>query len=186
MTLINQHDEPGGDLYEWGPSHLTKLKYGYRRVALEWEELVDIIVTERNLHRLSRSVPQQIKYELFRTQMQKEWRSMDDYVLYTKFGMEKIKGNEEVDSRWRVIHTPTSENRYLLCRNDFPYHFSTGIEHYVFWKLGGDVIPEEIEQAKQELIKLTGATGVLHWRNPPSTRSVPDIDHIHILCRKTT
>ena len=81
--------------------------------------------------------------------------------------------------------------------NDFPYYFAPGIQHWVLWKLGGDVTSDEILQAKKCIFRddyqlkhiihndiIVNSTEVfLHWVNPPHLKSLPGIDHVHILFR---
>ncbi|KAL7532493.1 hypothetical protein ACHAXR_007664 [Thalassiosira sp. AJA248-18] len=96
---------------------------------------------------------------------------------------------------------------FNLCLNDFPYYFSPGIQHWVLWKLGGEVTPGEIATAKLDIMGKNRAQGAtngmvsdctecgrnnleqivndhevfLHWVNPPHLKSLPGIDHVHIL-----
>jgi len=101
--------------------------------------------------------------------------------------------------------------RRIVVRNDFPYYFEDGIEHWCLWKLGctddanyddndggpedqGEVTEKDIEWAQRQLVldgnsSLNSAVrnrGVivdtLYWVNPPHLKSVPGIDHAHILC----
>jgi len=101
----------------------------------------------------------------------------------------------------------TSSQKVLLL-NDFPYYIQDGIEHWCLWKLKEKVTEEDIRIAK-DYLKHSGSAvaadnsssgkgsaasdtdphknaGVLvdtlHWINPPHLKSVPDIDHAHILC----
>jgi hypothetical protein len=99
----------------------------------------------------------------------------------------------------------TDAAQLKLCLNDFPYYFATGIEHFVLWKLGGEVTPDEITNAKLELLRASqlwatmndlspefkdkhGSEKVINdhrillsWKNPPHLKSLPGIDHVHIL-----
>lgn len=89
-----------------------------------------------------------------------------------------------------------------LCMNDFPYYLAPGAEHWVLWKLGGGVVtPDEVDDAKLDLVSRSRGLvsrrydrasfrGVandhevfLHWVNPPHLKSLPGIDHVHILFR---
>ena len=65
----------------------------------------------------------------------------------------------------------------------------------MLWKLGGVVTADEITQAKKDILqKCQSHTLVeedvanndevfLHWINPPHLKSLPGIDHVHILYR---
>ncbi len=77
--------------------------------------------------------------------------------------------------------------------NDFPYYFEEGIEHWVVWKLGGNISANEIENGKVEILREAGYSNkdlindtsvFLHWLNPPELKSLPDVDHVHILFRR--
>jgi hypothetical protein len=88
--------------------------------------------------------------------------------------------------------------QYLkLCINDFPYYYSPGIQHWILWKLGGVVTSDELADAKKEILRgiskndprnnfseiITDHEVFLHWVNPPHLKSLPGIDHVHILFR---
>lgn len=54
------------------------------------------------------------------------------------------------------------------------------------WKIGGDCSQDDIVDAELELkSKLGGSCDFIHWVNPPHLKSLPEIDHIHILVRRT-
>lgn len=158
-------------------------EYGYRTEPLEWPELVDIIDKEKNLAKLSRSVQQQKEYVLYQRELLKEWKSVYDHILVSKFDFEQKKVGDDV---WEA-HPPLDECREVrktLKVNDFPYYFAPNIEHWCLWKLCEDVSDEEVVQAKKELQEKYNGDIVeyLSWKNPPHLKSLPDIDHVHILC----
>lgn len=86
------------------------------------------------------------------------------------------------------------KNRTVLSMNDFPYYFDEGIEHWIVWKLGGDNISlDEIKNGKMDILKDAGFSNMdlindrsvfLHFLNPTGLKSLPEIDHIHILFRR--
>lgn len=92
--------------------------------------------------------------------------------------------------------TDVTEGKLRLCVNDFPYYYSPGVQHWVLWKLGGMIDSDEIENAKREIYRrsqtdtahgelersaITDHEVFLHWMNPPHLKSLPGIDHVHIL-----
>ena len=176
---------------------LPHREYGYRSEPLTWDELVSIVDKEKNLAKLSRSVQQQTEYIIYMRNLKSQWKSIYDHILHNKFGFEKRSvgsssnnDSDDIQSLWEA-HPPVSEikePRKTLVLNDFPYYNAPGIYHYVLWKIGGDVTDQEIDEAREELRGSLGdVEDLLHWKNPPHLKSLPDIDHIHILClRKST
>ena len=161
---------------------LPLLKYGYRTVSLEWNEVVHIINVEGDLDKLTRSEKQQREYMIYTRRIKEEWRSVMDYVLYTKFGLEKMMDGR--DNRW-YVYPPLSEITGVhtrIVRNDFPYCFQRNIEHWVLWKIGEDCSESDITAAKDSIRKdLENVRDFIHWINPPHLKSLPEVDHAHIL-----
>ena len=174
---------------------LPELKYGYRTVPLEWTELRHIILVEKNLAKLSRSESQQTEYMIFMRHIKSQWKSVYDFILHSKFGFNKrsvvIRGSvndvSTDESMWETYPSPSEldQPKKVLVLNDFPYYNAPGIQHYILWKLGGDVTDEEIQEATQQLQEQLGdICDALHWKNPPHLKSLPDIDHVHILVNR--
>jgi hypothetical protein len=174
---------------------LPERKYGYASEPFTWPDLVEIIDGDNpDLAKLSRSVQQQTDYLIYTRNMLKEWMSVYDHILVSKFGFGKrlVKNmNATNDGRNETLweaHPPlseTSEVKKVLCKNDFPYYMSDGIEHWCLWKLCQDIEDHEVEEAKEELRRMYGVElDFLCWKNPPHLKSLPDIDHYHFLIQK--
>jgi Protein of unknown function (DUF3605) len=162
---------------------LPELEYGYRTEPMDWAELRTFIVVENCLAKLSRSVEQQRDYEVYKRDLQRHWKSVYDHILCHKFNFERRVDAE--DDRY-YAHPPLSEvreTRKTVVRNDFPYYMTPGIEHWVLWKLTAKCTEAEIDEAKKEISQELGdVVDFMHWINPPHLKSLPDIDHVHILC----
>jgi len=167
---------------------LPILKYGYRTEPLEWDELIDIIHVQQDLAKLSRSVEQQRDYEIYKRDLLQKWISVIDHVLVTKFpDVFEQRFNATMDRYY--AYPPLSEavatgdtTQKVLVENDFPYYNAIGIEHWILWKLGSRCTEEDIDEAKMQLQERF-ANDILHWVNPPHLKSLPEIDHVHILGR---
>ena len=125
---------------------------------------------------------QEKDYQIYMRDLRQEWQSVYDQILYSKFALEKRKN----DDGKLYAYPPVSELegiRKCVVRNDFPYYLDDGIEHWVLWKLGGDCTEADIDQAREEIRTAIGAVDFLHWINPPHLKSLPEIDHVHFLCR---
>ena len=174
---------------------LPELGYGYRTTKATWEELVRII-GENEIPKLTRSRKQQHLYEVFRFHMKAQYASTLDYILISKFGFAKVlssspaaadKDGGGIQPRWKAdpcLEDDAVGPRLLLAENDFPYCIEDNVVHYVLWKLKEPIVPQEILDARETLqsdkIK---ALEILEWVNPPNLKSIPEIDHVHFLCR---
>jgi hypothetical protein len=169
-------------------------KFGYRSLPFTWKELKQIVVEESDLSRLSRSVETERRYKADRERLLKEYESLYDHILYTKFNFPRRL--DESTGKWKV-DTPTDLQEksapphrisiFSLVKNDYPYHLEAGIEHWVLWKLHSNVTKEDVVQAIEKLNVHYGdreAIDSIWWENPPSLKSLPDISHVHILLRR--
>lgn len=161
---------------------LPKLKYGYRSMTFEWSELQEIIEVSKDLDRLSRSEKQQYEYELHKQQLKRTWKSVTDHILCTKFGIPRKQQGSFYVAEYNI--KTSCETQTVVVRNDFPYCLPDQIEHWLLWKLGGLCTEEDVDTAKCEIQSRGGHCykDFLHWINPPELQSLPDIDHVHILC----
>jgi Protein of unknown function (DUF3605) len=184
---------------------LPQLKYGYRTVPCTWEELIDIIVRQKDLAKLSRSQQQQYNYEVYKQTILQQWDTMTDYVLCTKFPhvFTKtlcIQQDTSRQKRWKAdpsLQSITTTHIQLI-KNDFPYYLENDIEHWILWKVGGGggggcgdgtgtncctITDNDIDKAKIELYLHHNIQKdyIIHWINPIELKSIPLIDHVHIL-----
>jgi Protein of unknown function (DUF3605) len=167
--------------------NLPVLKYGYRTEPLLWDELVDIITVQNDLAKLSRSVEQQKQYEIYKRDLLREWRSVADHVLCSKF-TPYFEKRMDVETRLSYSYPAISELKKVvktLVKNDFPYYMEDDIEHWILWKLGKSCDDLDVAEAKQTLGEQENLTEFLHWINPPHLKSLPEVDHLHILGRRT-
>ena len=69
----------------------------------------------------------------------------------------------------------------LIVKNDFPYYLEDEIEHWVLWKLG-DLSESDVDWGIAQLRNKDTYKEILYWINPIHLKSLPDIDHAHIVC----
>jgi hypothetical protein len=162
---------------------LPVLKYGYRTTRLTWQELIQIINVEKNIPKLSRSEQQQRDYEVFRYHMKRQYASSAEYILISKFGFRAVSDGSA--HRWKAMPSLSEIEitQKILVRNDFPYYVEEGVSHYVLWKTKEKITKEEIVEAQEQLKTQLEAHDILYWTNPPHLQSLPEIDHVHFLCR---
>lgn len=138
--------------------------------------------------------------------------SVHDYILHTKFNYEAIPGLTDKKSdvnttesmnascsepdtlptfspswKWKsqVPKDKSAVPSKILTQNDFPYDFEDGIEHWCVWKLGSDLAEDDISWGMEELRKRGIYKDVLYWVNSINLKSLPNIDHAHIVCLRS-
>jgi hypothetical protein len=124
--------------------------------------------------------------------------------VHAETGLAYAQSSSPVSSSLTETDTTTTSSplpspKTIVLRNDFPYYTAENIHHYVLWKLHGICSDDDIAQAKEDVkqeLELgdvengdgdNGQAAVvvdcLHWIHPPHLKSLPDIDHVHILCQ---
>lgn len=183
--IFNEED------YEKTRVVMLRPEYGYRIIPFSWKELLRICVHEQSLSKLSRSVMQQYEYQLFMKHIRATYQSATDHILCSKFKFEK-RYDEETRKYYAHPSLESIQESLSECYqievlpNDFPYYVENNIQHWVLWKLGSKICTdEEIADAKRlitERISPAVAVDFISWTNPPGLKSIPEIDHVHILC----
>lgn len=161
---------------------LPTLQYGYRTTKMSWADLQQIIQTEQNLAKLSRSEDQQRRYQVFRHYLLQQYHSTLDFLLISNFG---IPSTEDCGGKLKAAIT-LSEMKDPMTRlvpNDFPYFVEDNIHHFLYWKTKEAISETEISTVQETLQKEYMAVDILYWINPPSHQSLPEIDHVHFLFR---
>lgn len=180
-------------------STLPYRQYGYRATPFSWDELVEIIngsdvEPEPNLAKLSRSVEQERSYGIAKEKVLLQYETLHERILHSVFGL-KREFNEETQ-KWRVPLPPPPSHindteeppaAVVVVPNEFPYFLEPGVEHWVLWKLYEDITELDVERAMNDLkLKLKDVVDTLWWENPPHLKSLPQINHVHILVRRKT
>jgi hypothetical protein len=162
-------------------------EFGYRSKPFSWEELHKIIVVDKDLARLSRSVEEERRYKKEREQLMEHYDTVYDHILHAKFKFDRRL--DEASGKWKAI-PPTDDTSRLksttsLVKNDYPYFIESDIEHWVLWKLYAELSREDVDKAIQELQSSYGdILDTIWWENPPALKSLPDINHVHILAKR--
>ena len=141
---------------------------------------------------LTRSEQEEQKYEIYKKDINTHWKSVVDHILHTKFQFEKCQVSDDNESNiiWKAQPSLSEITtvKYALCLNEFPYNFEDDIEHWVLWKTLSAVTDEDICKAKDSLIQMAGSDDyavddLLHWINPLQLKSIPEIEHCHIVVK---
>ena len=156
-----------------------------------WDELVEIIPDSSSVTKdyskldiLYRSDEVERRYVFHRKEVQANWVTIYDHILWSKF-KDSFQRLRNEDGKWYVY--PKLEDvttvQTVLVPNEFPYFVEEGIKHYVLWKIAEEIRNADMEAARLQLQKSLGASEILHWINPPHLRSLPGIHHVQFLFR---
>jgi len=166
-------------------------EYGYRINPFAWKELYQICIVEKSLSKLSRSVIQQYEYQLYTRKIKYTYKTIIDHILCSKFHFE-----QRTDKETGLLYAhPTLSQvqkemnpayQIAVLPNEFPYYLADDVKHWVLWKLGSQpCTKDEIAEAKlaiQSKLHPVLVQDFIHWTNPLNLKSIPEIDHVHILC----
>ena len=161
-------------------------------IPMSWDEVKEITESYK------RSSSEDLRWKLGRSpsdlkayleaieRIKEQYVTVSDYIKVSKFNFEQ----ETVSSgKLRSVSPPDfNETVKRLVMNDFPYNFAPGMHHYVLWVLAppgsnASLSEADIEGAVSDLRNM-GFEHFLYWVNPEDLKSIKDIDHGHIVCRK--
>ena len=148
---------------------------------LRWPDVVEIIRLGQ-LQLLGRSDVQQEEYDRFRSQTKQNWLTMSDFILVNKFGLNFL--SDEVTGKRIADRTELCSygDRISVRPNDYPYNFEPGIKHFIVWKIGSQLTDDEIDIATKDISEsLANVVDSAMYVNPPHLKSIPDVDHAHVL-----
>ncbi|KAI9141461.1 hypothetical protein BKA69DRAFT_1073528 [Paraphysoderma sedebokerense] len=172
---------------------------------LSWPKVLSIIKSDQ-LHLLSRTPTQIAEYEEWMKNTKLTYKSIEDFILHKVFGVEVTElevDNVECGNRTKRLGVLKWRNHdqdvniddledakggknipeIVFRMNDFPYHFSPGIIHYVLWnRIGGmkDAAILDFLKRRDELRGIDG-DNIVWWVNPVSRKTVKGIWHAHVL-----
>lgn len=150
-----------------------------------WPEVKEI-VAKNDLHLLGRSCNQQLLYADFAEQIKQNWMSVKDFLLSNKFGFESRTDLATGKRMIAFTEDLSSLNIMSMSKNDFPYNFKPGIQHYILWKLGSELTETEVNNAvASEMEKNPTYIDYTTYVNPPHLKSIPEIEHAHLLFYET-
>lgn len=99
----------------------------------------------------------------------------------------KAKYEQWKQENRKLLDTLFSDNQSITIRlNDFPYHFETGIAHYVVWLNPLFFNPTKIPPRMNKIVKdyvnnYFKNNEWVHFRNEPNYRTISYIPHYHVI-----
>lgn len=199
-VIVNSHKEPGGELHKLGRNYERQKSYRAFREQIndDWESIYDFLLCEKFGFDWAYCDVKDMRIEDYtmstngsvvpRRKKQSK-PTFQDYMHNLQLHNER-----DIGKKYDTLE---------LCINDFPYYYLPGIQHWILWKLGCELpTSTELANAKKEILKshhllhdptqglvkrnaleriINDDEVFLHWTNPPHLRSLPGINHVHIL-----
>lgn len=152
----------------------------FRETPLEWDALVTAVF-EGDLDQLGpgRSKSQEHRYASYREQLLKEWSSVGECLKSTIFGFSSVVE----DGKRKSVPRADGDHQVVWRKNVFPYFLPPGIEHHCIWSHPQDLTASHIlEVLHRDLPR--DKFEYVWFVNPPHLKSVPDVDHAHVIARQ--
>ncbi|CAK8698593.1 unnamed protein product [Clavelina lepadiformis] len=116
----------------------------------------------------------------------KEWKSIDSYCKhhFLKYPYSNQNENGGIVKYVEENAISTVESGMVLERNNYPYHLSPGIEHYVVWSVRNQS-KATYEKFVNERFP-SNAYDVIIFENSEQNKSVKSVVHVHVFVRNKT
>eukprot|EP00746_Dinoflagellata_sp_MGD_P130720 gnl/MRDRNA2_/MRDRNA2_64612_c0_seq1.p1 gnl/MRDRNA2_/MRDRNA2_64612_c0~~gnl/MRDRNA2_/MRDRNA2_64612_c0_seq1.p1 ORF type:complete len:387 (-),score=59.44 gnl/MRDRNA2_/MRDRNA2_64612_c0_seq1:40-1200(-) len=167
-----------------GKSEIKAADWKFLEKPLCWSIVVDA-VSSGDLDRMGRGMYRRTKaqeesYNLYRKRLLEEWSTIGECLKTVIFGF----SSETENGKLKSIPYSDGTHRVVWRRNEFPYFLEPGIEHHCIWSHPGKLLTvSRIQEVLQEDCPMDEFE-YIWFINPPSMKSVPDVDHAHVLYRK--
>jgi hypothetical protein len=165
----------------WTKNRLMKLSTERfeSQQSLQFHQIQDII-QRKQLHELGRNPAQEELYQRRRAELAQLWETPSDCILHDKFHLNydlSVTGKRQISRPLPLWTTGLIKT----VPNDFPYNFKEDVLHLVLWKLGEEVTQTDVVMEIEKLREVYPFSGSCSFINPPHLKSIPDIDHAHII-----
>eukprot|EP00747_Dinoflagellata_sp_TGD_P163235 gnl/TRDRNA2_/TRDRNA2_181694_c0_seq1.p1 gnl/TRDRNA2_/TRDRNA2_181694_c0~~gnl/TRDRNA2_/TRDRNA2_181694_c0_seq1.p1 ORF type:complete len:191 (-),score=43.84 gnl/TRDRNA2_/TRDRNA2_181694_c0_seq1:100-672(-) len=147
---------------------------------LTWEE-VAAAVDQGNLDLLGggRSAAQIDEYRSYKAEILKCWASVGDYMLVDVVGLLHDTRKDE-NGKKAAVMPEKLPNDLIWKHNPFNYFMEEGIEHHCIWSMR----PLQAVDLEEVMYRERPDSEVLWFVNPPHLRSIPEVEHAHVITRQ--
>lgn len=162
------------------PTAKPLLSPQYLETPLPWDIVVEAVSTgDMDCIGGGRSKAQVEDYKAYRDQLLMEWTSVGEYMKTEIFGFSTVveDGKRKSNAPLGAVH------RVVWRENEFPYFLPADIEHHCIWSHPKELSVPQIEEVLRRQ-RPDNEFEYVWFVNPPHLKSVPDVDHAHVLSRK--
>jgi predicted DNA-binding protein (UPF0251 family) len=113
-------------------------------------------------------------------QDKKKYANTSDRLHIETFGWDAVKN---ADGKITAVRGKNATREIVWMRNKYPYAWEDGLQHYVCWST--DAPAQSIDECIRNIKENIGHDKEAVWfTNSSKNRSVPGIDHIHVIVRR--
>ncbi|CAF4556933.1 unnamed protein product, partial [Rotaria magnacalcarata] len=150
---------------------------------VEWQELIEAAANRELIPPWRRSSSVKERYIRHTTEVLSEYASVNDYVRIHM--LHYASEFDETMGKQVAVASPSSIKDPLLIFNEFPYHLSTDIEHWLVWFDGQPTDPEKLVQEVVDRQFIPNERyDIIVYVNPQQFQSVNGIFHAHVFVRE--
>ena len=120
-------------------------------------------------------------YDRYKREVLSKWVSMGDMILHTVFNIQY--DTNQSGMMYVKPNTMPTDVKLELTPNEFAYPICSNMRHYVLWKLNGYITEQDVSSMTEDVFKKNNITDYIYWNNPPCKRSIPGIEHVHIIAQ---
>ena len=137
--------------------------------------MLKIAIAFDKMHLVKRKNRTMKKYQMLKPEI-KKYKTTRDYILhhYMNYGIEDCEGK---------LCAVKQEGSKIISYNEnmFPYNLNKNIDHYVLWTT--DDMDDKMEEVSKMISYYVEGKKYMFYRNPPNSRSIPDLFHVHVFIK---
>eukprot|EP00049_Salpingoeca_infusionum_P026610 m.26736 g.26736 ORF g.26736 m.26736 type:complete len:303 (+) comp8860_c1_seq1:185-1093(+) len=153
---------------------------GHIITALNWGDLEYLVYT-RQFDYMARSESELQRYLHWRSRVLQVYASLGDVLASIVFSYPVFAATEGEQKFYAQF--PDTPGKQLVFRsNEFPYHVSKGINHWVLWSESQPLTRDIVEEKLHQLLPVN--MEFLYFVNPGHLQSVPQVKHAQVFWRE--
>ncbi|CAK8698594.1 unnamed protein product [Clavelina lepadiformis] len=166
-----------------GKERIYRDAYGsyVAETPFSWQEVTQKLVTKSA--QFGRTVEGLKVYRRYMNGIKKEWKSIDSYCKhrYLKYPYSIQTENGKMIKYVKDDAISPVKSGMVLERNNYPYHLSPGIGHYVVWSVRNQSMATYQKFVNERFP--SNAYDVIVFENMEESKSVKSVVHVHAFVR---
>lgn len=150
-------------------------------IPVSWQQAKAIIEdgSVEEMAKLGRNTDQLKVYRAFMAKVREDYASVADFIKVSV--LERAVRFDPGTNKKQAVDMEHESHQCLWRKNDFPYNFEKGIEHWLLWCT--EPLPPTLIQEKMAQHFPDKDYDTIFFVNPPQLQSVLAVWHCHVLVR---